>query len=474
MRRLLQQGHPVTCLVRSPEKLTKFSWHPHPHLKIIPGDIEDEQALSNALQDVDVAYYLIHSMQSAKGEYADRDRRLAKHFVDTVSLSGCRRIIYLGGLGELGADLSEHLGSRHEVAEILQSGRASTTVLRAAMIIGSGSASFEILRYLVERLPIMVTPKWVDTETQPIAIRDVVRYLVECLQCEASTGQTLDIGGTDVMTYEEIMRIMAAKLHLRRRLILPVPVLTPKLSSLWIGLVTPVSSNIARPLAEGLRNRTVCRNRRARELMPGPLRSIPEAIDAALGRIKQGQIETRWSTAGIIPGDPDWAGGTTMTDRRTIRVNASPAKTFAEICSIGGQKGYWGAGFLWNVRGWMDQAVGGPGLRRGRRHPTDLHYGEAVDFWRVTKLESERRLRLRAEMWLPGEAELDFHLSPHSSQETEIEMTARFRPRGLLGLSYWYAVYPLHGFVFPVMLKGIKKNVEAPDTDDQPAASRSG
>jgi hypothetical protein len=270
----------------------------------------------------------------------------------------------------------------------------------------------------------------------------------------------LDIGGTDVMTYLEIMRIMAEKLHLRRRLIVPVPVLTPKLSSLWIGLVTPVSSNVARPLAEGLRNRTVCRDDRVRELMPGPLRSIPEAIDAALGRIHQGHIETRWSTAGIVPGDPDWAGGTTMTDRRSICVDAPPEQTFTEICSIGGEKGYWGAGFLWHVRGWMDQLVGGPGLRRGRRHPTELHFGEPVDFWRVTKMQRNRRLRLRAEMWLPGEAELDFQLNEQPPGRTEIEMTARFRPRGLVGLLYWYAVYPLHGFVFPVMLKGIKKNVE--------------
>ncbi len=461
MRRLLEDGYAVTCLVRSPEKLTKFSWHPHPNLTVVPGEIEDEAAVRQALRGVDAAYYLIHSMQAGKGEYAERDRELAKRFVDAVSQSQCQRIIYLGGLGELGADLSEHLGSRHEVAKILQGGRAATTVFRAAMIIGSGSASFEILRYLVERLPIMVTPKWVHTETQPIAIRDVIRYLVECLRCPETAGQVLDIGGTDVMTYLEIMRIMAEKLHLRRRLIVPVPVLTPKLSSLWIGLVTPVSSNVARPLAEGLRNRTVCRDDRVRELMPGPLRSIPDAIDAALGRIQQGHIETRWSTAGMIPGDPDWAGGTTMSDRRSICADASPEQTFTEICSIGGEKGYWGAGFLWHVRGWMDQLVGGPGLRRGRRHPTELHFGEAVDFWRVTKMKRNRRLTLRAEMWLPGEAELDFQLTEKSKGQTEIEMTARFRPRGLVGLIYWYAVYPLHGFVFPVMLNGIKKNVEA-------------
>ncbi|TWU00952.1 SDR family oxidoreductase [Stieleria varia] len=461
VRQLLQEGYRVKCLVRSPEKLTRFSWCQHPQLTIIPGELESEDALSEALADVDAAYYLVHSMQSAKGAYAKRDRELAELFSSQAAKSSCRRIIYLGGLGELGPDLSKHLDSRREVAEILQSGKVPTTVFRAAMIIGSGSASFEILRYLVERLPVMVTPKWVTTETQPIAIRDVLRYLVDCLSVGETTGRTIDIGGDDVMTYREIMQIMSTALGLRKRVIFPVPVLTPRLSSLWIGLVTPVSSNIARPLAEGLRNRTVCRNDEARRLMPGECFGIQESIEAALGRVHSGEVETRWSTAGKIPGDPDWAGGTTLTDRRVVKVHGTAEETYAEIRSIGGDKGYWGAGYLWQIRGWMDQLVGGPGLRRGRHHPTQLHYGEAVDFWRVTSLVPNERLRLRAEMWLPGEAELEFVLHRGEEKTTEVEMTARFRPRGLLGIAYWYTVLPLHGFVFPVMLRGIKKNVEA-------------
>jgi uncharacterized protein YbjT (DUF2867 family) len=462
VRRLLEQGHDVCCLVRRPKKLAKFSWQHHPRLSVVEGDLENRDALLRAAENVDAAYYLVHSMQSASGEYAERDRQLARSFLKTIEQSTCKRVIYLGGLGELGPDLSQHLRSRREVAEILQGGTVPTTVFRAAMIIGSGSASFEILRYLVERLPIMVTPKWVKTETQPIAIRDVLRYLTECLEIPETAGKTIDIGGPDVMSYQDLMQIMAEELGIPRRVIMPVPVLTPKLSSLWIGLVSPVSSSIARPLAEGLRNRTVCRDDLAAKLMPGPTLGVREAIAAALGNTANHLVETRWSTAGKMAGDPDWAGGKTFVDRREIEIAADRPRVFEEIRSIGGDKGYWGAGYLWRLRGWMDQFVGGPGLRRGRRHPVQLHYGEAVDFWRVTAYEEDRRLRLGAEMWLPGEAELDFVVSDAGPNRAHVEMTARFRPRGLLGLIYWYSVLPLHGLVFPVMLRGIKKAVEEP------------
>ncbi|MCD0462816.1 SDR family oxidoreductase [Roseiconus lacunae] len=460
VRQLLDEGYEVVCLVRSPGKLAKFSWNKDPKLRVVEGGINDEDKLRSALEGVDVAYYLVHSMQSAGGSYAERDRELATAFLRAAEESSCRRIIYLGGLGELGENLSNHLNSRREVADILQGGTIETTVFRAAMIIGSGSASFETLRYLVERLPIMITPRWVTTETQPIAIRDVLRYLVDCLTIPETAGRTIDIGGRGVMTYQQIMQIAANKLGLSHRKIFPIPVLTPKLSSLWIGLVTPVSSRIARPLAEGLRNRTVCRNDDALKLMPGECLTIEDAIEAAIGRTREGLVETRWSTAGEMPHDPDWAGGTTLKDERSVIVDAPVEDTFDEIKSIGGQHGYWGAGPLWTLRGWLDQLIGGPGLRRGRRHPTELHFGEAVDFWRVTKMTPNEQLRLRAEMWLPGEAELDFVVSRTEEDASRIDMTARFRPRGLLGLAYWYSVYPLHWIVFPVMLRGIKRAVE--------------
>jgi len=345
--RLLDEGYRVRCLVRSPDKLQLFPWYPHKNLEVIPGDLDDVQTVRRAAEGTDAAYYLVHSMISAGGDYVQRDRELAEHFVEGLRGTSCRRILYLGGLGELGNDLSKHLSSRREVAEILQSSECETTVLRAAMIIGSGSASFEILRYLVDRLPIMVTPKWVRVETQPIAIRDVLRYLVECLSVPETTGRVIDIGGQNVLSYRRMMELMAQASGLPKRWIIPVPVLTPRLSSLWIHLVTPLSSRIARPLAEGLRNRTVCRDDAAQRLMPGPLFSVKEAIDAALGKHRSGQIETRWSTAGEMPGERSCRiVAKSKSARRRKRLIRSSAASEASTV-IGGPTGCGGCVARW-------------------------------------------------------------------------------------------------------------------------------
>lgn len=493
VRQLLASGHQVRCFVRKAAKLENYPWRHHANLEVIEGDLENEQQSIEAVRDVEVAYYLVHSMIVAGDQYEQKDRMLAENFVAATTQSRVSRIIYLGGLGETGAGLSSHLKSRREVADILRTSPAKTTVLRAAMIIGSGSASFEILRYLVERLPIMVTPIWVQTETQPIAIRDVLRYLVECLEVEQTAGKTLDIGCPEVVTYRHLFDVMADELQLKRRIMIPVPILSPRLSSYWIGYVTPVSSSIARPLAEGLKNKTVCRNHTATELMPGSLWTTQQAIEAAVGRVRNGDVETRWSNAGPMLGDPDWAGGTTLEDRRETIVKAPAETVFSVIEKIGGMHGYWGADFLWRLRGWMDQIVGGPGLRRGRRQPTQLSFGETVDFWRVSEYRYGEVLRLRAEMRLPGIAELLFQIEPldqestrathnvddgaQSNASTDADLTesnlfnadskcrvrlhARFRPKGLLGLAYWYSVLPLHNFVFPLMLRGIRKEAEA-------------
>ena len=472
--RLLEKGLHVRCLVRSPEKMSDLEYRDHPNLTIVKGTLDDQESIRQAALDVDATYYLVHAMISAGDDYDSRDRELAGNLVEGLKGSTCKRIIYLGGLGEMGPDLSKHLRSRRAVAEILQSSEIPVTVLRAAMIIGSGSASFEILRYLVDRLPIMITPKWVNVETQPIAIGDVLRYLVQCLEVPATVGRVVDIGGTDILTYRETMQVMATASGLARRLVLPVPVLTPRLSSGWISWVTPVNARIARPLAEGLRNRTVCRNDAAIQLMPGPLQGVKEAIDAALGKLAAGEIETRWSTAGEMPGDPSWSGGTNFRDERSLEVNASGQDAFRAICRMGGQYGYWGADWLWSLRGWIDKLVGGPGLRRGRRHPTEIRFGETIDFWRVNGYHPDELLRLHAEMKLPGKAELEFQVEPISENRCRVSQVARFRPKGLLGLAYWYSVVPLHCFVFPKMLKGIKRDAEAIDPPDGGAEFDSG
>jgi uncharacterized protein YbjT (DUF2867 family) len=459
--RLLEAGYRVRCLARSPEKLVDREWAASDRVELAGGDLSDSASVARALDGCRAAYYLVHSMLASGADYAEHDRRMARDFAAAASATPTmERIVYLGGLGETGEDLSEHLSSRREVESELASGNVPVTVLRAAMIIGSGSASFEILRYLVERLPVMVTPRWVQTESQPIAVSNVLEYLVRTLEVEETAGRVLDIGGPEVLSYREQMRIMAAALDLPRRLILPVPVLTPRLSSLWIHLVTPLSHRIARPLAEGLRNRVVCRSDEARQLMPQRLLQVRDAIDAALGQYAADHVETSWTDAGPIPGDPDWAGGKTFVDRRSTAVAASPEATFAAVCRIGGGNGWYAADILWRLRGMLDRMVGGPGLRRGRRRATRLSYGDALDFWRVTGIESGRRLELRAEMKLPGEALLEFEVGADGAGSTLVQ-TARFKPKGLLGLLYWAAVLPLHGFVFRGMLQGIRRSAES-------------
>ena len=470
--RLLDAGYRVRCVARSLDKVRARPWAGRDGVELVQADVEDEAALGEALRGCTAAYYLVHSMIVAGADYAERDRVLATTFGRAAAAAGVGRIVYLGGLGEEGSHLSAHLSSRREVEAALADGGVPVTTLRAAMIIGSGSASFEILRYLVERLPVMVTPRWVGTESQPIAVRDVLHYLVACLQVPETAGRAIDIGGPDVLPYRELMQVMAAALGLRRRVIVPVPVLTPRLSSLWIHLVTPVSSRIARPLAEGLRNPVVCRDGEAQRLMPHERLPARGAIAAALGRLEAGEVETSWSDAGPVPGDPDWAGGTVFIDRRTVEVGASPAEVFAAVCRIGGRHGWYGADALWRLRGRMDRLVGGPGLRRGRRDPERVAFGDALDFWRVVGVEPDRELRLRAEMKLPGEAELDFTLeaTDGESHRTRLVQTARFKPRGLAGLAYWFAVKPLHAVVFDGMLAGVRREAERAATAHQAPA----
>ena len=457
-QRLLASGHSLHCLVRSKEKLAARPWSHQDEVTAGTLDMLDVDRMATEMKGCEVAYYLVHSMQSTR-DYAEHDRRLATNFAEAAHKAGVRRIIYLGGLGEMETELSPHLQSRQEVERCLESTPVPVTTFRAAMIIGSGSASFEILRYLVERLPVMVTPKWVKTESQPISILDVLYYLEECLQCPESIGRTIDIGGSQVVTYRELMRDMAEELGLRPRLVIPVPVLTPRLSSYWIHFVTPVSARIAQPLAQGLCNRVVCRNDDAHRLFDHVPLSPRNAIKRALQREVSNEVLTSWMDAGRVPGDLDWSGGKVFIDRREVKVDASPECVYEAVRVIGGGHGYYAADWLWRVRGFMDKMIGGPGLRRGRRDRKELAFGDALDFWRVLHADPASRLSLYAEMKLPGTATLEFDIIPGESPEdpTTIVQEARFRPRGLLGLAYWYSVKPLHGIVFNGMLDGIRR-----------------
>ncbi len=461
--KLLEEGWRVRALGRSVAKLKDRPWAGHPQVELAQGDVLDLPSLKQAAQGCWAAFYLVHSMIAAPQSYQETDRQAARHMVEAAAAAGLNRIIYLGGLGSReDPHLSSHLRSRYEVAQILQAGPVPATFLRAAMILGSGSASFEILRYLVERLPVMITPRWVSNPVQPIAIRNVLGYLAGCLRVEATRGQTFDIGGPEITTYRQLFDIYAEEAGLRRRLIIPVPVLTPRLSSYWIHLVTPVPAAIARPLAEGLRNPVICQENRIRELIPQDLLDCRTTIRLALQRVRQQQVDTCWMDAGrsvppewLACGDAPYAGGTVLELAYAITLAADPAEIWPLLSRIGGQTGWYYGTALWKLRGWLDRLGGGVGFRGGRRHPTEIQVGDALDFWRVLEVRPPFHLMLLAEMKLPGEAILEFEIQPLAEGKSRLIQRARFLPRGLGGLLYWYALDPFHRWVYGGMLKAI-------------------
>lgn len=461
---LLESGYKVRACARSLAKLQARPWSKHQSIELVQADALDKRSLDKAASGCRQAYYLVHSMNPGNKDFAKMDKQAAANMVHTAQAAGLERLIFLGGLGEESPSLSRHLRSRAEVATILQQGFNKTLVLRAAMIIGSGSASFEILRYLVDRLPIMITPKWVETPSQPIAIRDVLYYLMGALELECAGTETFDIGGPEILTYRKLMEIYAQEAKLPSRLILGVPFFTPRLSSYWIHLVTPVPAYIARPLAEGLRNPVVCRDDRIKQLLPRQLLTPRSAIRLALDRIAEQQVISSWTDAGSLPHfelatpyDPGWAGGTVFSDCREVIVNTDADALWQPIAKIGGKSGWYFGNWLWNLRGFMDKLAGGPGLRGGRRSDSEIAIGDAIDFWRVVRLENGRRLLLLAEMKLPGSALLEFELSEAGNNLTRLKQTARFLPSGLLGLLYWFCIFPFHEIVFNGMLRGIAK-----------------
>ena len=461
--RLLDQDYSVRVMVRGGAgRLDGRLWKDR--VEIAVGDVFDLESLESALAGVDAAYYLIHSM-SLNAEFSLRDVQAAENFSLAASKAGVRRIVYLGGLGKADSGLSEHLRSRQETGTALRKYGVPVTEFRAGMVVGSGSLSFEMMRHLTERLPAMITPRWVYTKTQPIAIRDVLNYLVSTLDVPASADQIIEIGGEDVLSYEEMMR-QYGRIRGLKRWMVPVPVLSPRLSSYWAHWMTPVSANVARPLIEGLRNELVADSQKAAELFPEirPM-DFETAVRRALMRIDGGDIETLWSDA-LMSSKGDVrpvhlaAEQGMLIERRQMTVPVPPAYVFRSFCGIGGERGWPPYNWLWRLRGMLDRIIGGVGMRRGRRHPDELLQGEALDFWRVELIEPGRLLRLRAEMKLPGDGWLQFEANPRPDGSTDLVQTAYFASRGLFGLLYWYGVYPVHGPVFSGMLRWVAERAE--------------
>ena len=457
LRRLEQQNRRVRCLTRRPSVLARRVASTS---EIVAGDLLQSESLAPAMNGVQVAYYLVHSMD-APGGFEELDRRAATNFAKSAREAGVRHIVYLSGLGS-GGDLSPHLASRHEVGEILRDSGVVTTELRASIVIGAGSASFETVRAVVERLPAIPAPKGVETAAQPIAIEDLIDYLVEVLNLPPRTA-IFEIGGDDRVTYAGVMREYARQRKLRRRVV-PLPRQTLRASRILLGMLTPVYGRVAAAMVESLRNETTVRDSAARDAFAVNPRGLSEAIKRALVSEDHDFAETSWGD--VLTATPSSRWGGTPVRRRLVssrvkRVPASPQDAFAPIQRIGGTRGWYAADWFWCARGLLDKLRGGDGLRRGRRHPHDLHVGDPVDFWRVERVQSGKRLLLAAEMKMPGRLWLQFDVEA-TSRGTEIRQTTVFDPAGYVGLAYWYLLYPVHHAIFKAMLRGVQRVTQSP------------
>lgn len=456
--RLLEKGYAVRVLVRNATRLTGREWVND--VEVFEGDVLKKETLLPALDGISAAYYLIHSM-SNHDNFHERDIKAAKNFATAAHEQDVQRIIYLGGLGDEDSDLSDHLRSRQLTGKALAECGVPVTEFRASILVGSGSVSFEMVRSLTERLPVMISPQWVYTKTQPIAIRDALSYLIDALETPDSTGKIIEIGGADIITYRDMM-MTYADLRDLKRWIIPVPVLTPSLSSHWVQLVTPIPNQIARPLIEGLRNEATADTTLAEELFPNikPI-SYEKAVELALEKLDASEIETSWTDSLVssqrskVPVVFEEEEGM-FIERRERIVDAPPQIVYRAFTGIGGQRGWLTFDWAWQIRAWMDTIVGGVGFRRGRRHPDTLYAGDALDFWRVEAIEQGHLMRLRAEMKVPGKAWLEFRTCKNDANETVLVQTAYFAPRGLFGLLYWYILVPLHGPIFSGMIDKLK------------------
>lgn len=462
--RLLELGYRVRCLVRDPARLQGRPWQSA--VEIVAGDVLQPDSLAPAMQGVSAAYYLIHSLAGGS-DFHQRDVTAADNFGTAARAANIERIIFLGGLAEAAPNLSEHLRSRQQTGEALRAAGIPVTEFRAGVIVGSGSLSFELIRYLTERVPVMVCPRWVYTRTQPIGIREVLEYLATALAVPESSGRIVEIGGSEIVTYGEMMMIYAEARGLKR-LMVPVPVLTPRLSSYWVNLVTPIPAVIARPLIEGLRNESIVHDPSAQQLFPQiQPASYHITVERALARLEASNVETTWSDAlstsqGDVPPVTLTTNEGMIMEHRQRVVPASPADVYKTFMGIGGQRGWFYMNWAWRIRGFIDRMIGGVGLRRGRRDPDELRVGDALDFWRVEAVEPGRLLRLRAEMKVPGKAWLQLKVTPHEGEQTLLSQTAFFAPKGLFGWLYWYALYPMHGLIFSGLIDQIVRRTVTP------------
>jgi uncharacterized protein YbjT (DUF2867 family) len=460
--RLLDAGYRVRVLARDPERLVGRPWIGA--VDVIRGDVFEPESLVPALDGISAAYYLIHSMDG-RGDFLQRDLLAARNFGKSASDADVSQIIYLGGLGNPETDLSKHLASRQATGQVLAEAGVPVTEFRAAIIVGSGSISFEMIRYLTERIPVMICPKWVFTRVQPIAVQDVLIYLTAALERPASMGKIIEIGGSDVFTYGDMMKGYAESRGLKRVLI-PVPFLTPRLSSYWVHWMTPIPASITRPLVEGLRNEVVVRNNLASEIFPEiePV-DYKTALSRALSVVEHGKVETRWTDAlASSVGDKTPVMLTSreglLIERRQIIVEAEVDNVFGAITRLGGDVGWLYYNWAWEIRGAIDRLVGGVGLRRGRRDPIELRIGDALDFWRVESVQLNKMLRLRAEMKVPGRAWLQFDVEHLENGISKLVQTAFFAPKGLFGFLYWYLLYPLHSLIFSGLINKLKESAE--------------
>lgn len=465
---LVDANHQVRCLTRRAATKQRLS---RDGVEVAIGTALDIASLERALDGIETAYYFIHSMGDNE-DFEQTDRLAAENFAKACSNQNVKRIVYLGGLGDPADKLSKHLRSRQEIGDILRTSNASVIEFRASIIIGSGSLSFEMIRALVERLPVMVCPKWVRVLAQPISIEDVLSYLVEVLEHPIGESRLYEIGGPEQVSYGELMHRYAKQRKLRR-LMVPVPFLTPYLSSLWLGLVTPLYSRVGRKLVDSLRNSTLVTDNKAIDDFSIVPRTVDEAIARALVYEDNSFAETRWSDGFSAGGDEkSWGGvrfGSRLVDSRTRTVKLSAAEAFAPIRRIGGETGWYYGNWLWKIRGFMDLCVGGVGVRRGRRDPDNVRAGDTVDFWRVEEVVDNKILRLAAEMKVPGRAWLEFEVSEDAGVTT-VRQTAIFDPVGLFGIVYWYSLFPLHEFVFHGMLRNICRSAErsASNSEEKP------